>query len=87
MKRLFLILRPIALIGIGLLFAITGAVLAGQPASSAAGLTAGAFAAAATPTPPPVSEVGSTDWITLTSILIVLIVITPILVRRKYWNH
>ena len=85
MKRLLHILRPIALLGIGLLFAVTSAVL-GQPTISAASLSAGALAPQATPTLVPNSEVGSTDWITLVSIIVVLIIVIPILVRRRSWS-
>ncbi len=58
-------------------------MLAG-PTLGAAGSAEAALAA--TPTPAVISEVGSTDWITLVSIIIVLIVIIPILIRRKSWD-
>jgi hypothetical protein len=83
-KQLLLTLRPAGLIGIGLLLAAASAMLAG-PTHGAASLASGALQA--TPTPTPVSEVGSTDWITLVSIIIVLIVIIPILIRRRSWDH
>lgn len=87
-KKLLLTLRPVGLIGIGVLLAGASAMLAG-PTRGAAGLASGGLAGglAATPTPVPVNEVGSTDWITLVSIIIVLIVITPILIRRKSWDQ
>jgi hypothetical protein len=85
MKRLIHIFRPVALIGIGLLLAVTSAAI-GQPVLIATGLGA-AVLAQATPTPPPGSEVGSTDGLTLVSIIIVLIVVVPILIRRKSWNN
>lgn len=84
-KRLLHVLRPIGLLGVGLLLAVGSAFLS-RPLTGVASLSAGAFAAA-TPTPAAVSEVGSTDWITLVSFLIVLIVILPILVRRKTWDQ
>lgn len=83
MKRLIQTLRPIALIGIGLLLALSSAAIS-QPILAG---SASVATAASTATPQAVSEVGSTDWITLVSFLIVLIVIAPILVRRKTWNN
>lgn len=85
MRKFFLILRPIALIGIGLLFAVISAFL-GHPALGSSSLAAGALIAAS-PTPATSAEVGSTDWITLVSIIIVLIVIIPIIIRRRSWNN
>lgn len=83
-KRHLHILRPAGLIGVGLLLAVGSAFLAPPAFGVTAGM--GAFAQA-TPTPQAVSEVGSTDWITLASIIIVLIVITPILIRIKTWDR
>jgi hypothetical protein len=83
MKRLIQTLRPIALIGIGLLLALSSAAIS-QP--SLAG-SASVATVAPTATPQAVSEVGSTDWITLVTFLIVIIVIAPILARRKSWNN
>lgn len=83
MKRLIQTLRPIALIGIGLLLALSSAAIH-QPIHAGGASVA---AAAQTPTPQAVSEVGSTDWITLVTFAIVLIVIVPILLRRKTWTN
>jgi membrane protein YdbS with pleckstrin-like domain len=52
----------------------------------------GAFASLAaqsTATPPvvPSSEIGSTDGLVFVSVLIVLIIIAPILLRWKAWSH
>lgn len=83
MKRLVRTLRPVALIGIGLLLATASAAIS-QPVI----IGGGASAATVVPTPTPLvaSEVGSTDWITLVSVLIVLIVVVPIIIRRKSWS-
>jgi hypothetical protein len=62
MKRLIQTLRPIALIGIGLLLAVTSAAIS-QPILTGDG--ASAATVVPTSTPQAVSEVGSTDWITL----------------------
>jgi len=88
MKKLLFILRPAALIGIGLLLAIVSAALS-QPVSTASSLSAeAAFAAQTTATAPVTdsSQIGSTDGIMLMSVLIVLIIVVPILVRRKNWS-
>ena len=83
MKRIIRTLRPVALIGIGLLLAVASAAISQPPLNGG-----GASAATDVPTPTPlvVSEVGSTDWITLVSVLIVLIVVVPIIIRRKSWS-
>ena len=81
-KKLLLTLRPVGMLGLGVVLAAASAMLS-SPTRGAAG----AGALQATPTPLAVSEVGSTDWITLVSIIIVLIVITPILIRRKSWDQ
>jgi cytochrome bd-type quinol oxidase subunit 2 len=91
MKKLLHILRPATLIGIGLLLALTSAAL-GQPAFTGSTASMGAFASLAaqsTATPPvvPSSEIGSTDGLVFVSVLIVLIIIAPILLRWKAWSH
>ena len=52
-------------------------------------LGAAAFYAQATDTPPieGESEIGSTDGIVLMGVIIVLIVMVPILIRRKSWSE
>jgi hypothetical protein len=78
-------LRPIAVIGIGLLLALMSAAVS-QP-SMAREEPASLLVVQATHTPAAqgASEIGSTDGIMLMSVVIVLIVIVPILVRRKIW--
>jgi hypothetical protein len=52
-------------------------------------LGAAAFYMQGTTTPEPtenVSEIGSTDGIVLMGVIIVLIVVVPILLRRKSWS-
>ena len=75
--------RPLITIGIGLLLALFSTAL---PAAD------GPFSAAALfmqATAPPVqkdlSEIGSTDGIVIMGFVIALIIITPILLRRKAW--
>ena len=79
-------LRPIAVIGIGLLLAVASAALS-QPAlpSRDPGAAALAFQVTATSTLPAKSEIGSTDGIMLMGIVIVVIVVVPILLRRLSW--
>ena len=86
MKKAVRALQPIAVIGIGLLLALSSAALS-HPAVAPDELSAAALSlqVTATPTPQQVSEIGSTDWIMLMSIVIVLIVVVPILIRRKTW--
>lgn len=79
--KLLLTLRPVGMLGVGVLLAAASAML-GSPSLGSAMVGA----QTATPTPVPAAEVGSTDWITLVSIIIVLIVIIPILIRRKSWD-
>jgi hypothetical protein len=86
MNRLLHILRPAALIGIGLLLALASAAISG-PISGSSSLASAALGGSPTPVPPAVSQVGSTDGITLVSIVIVLIVIIPIMARRKSWEN
>ena len=86
MKQPAQTLRPIAVIGIGLLLAVTSAVVS-QPVLPASESAAAALSiqATATSTLEAASEVGSTDGIMLLSILIVVIVVVPILLRRLSW--
>lgn len=86
MRKAARALQPIAIIGTGLLLALMSAALS-HPTSSAEGANAAVSFAqtTATPTPQPISEIGSTDWIMLMSIIIVIIVVVPILLRRKSW--
>lgn len=88
MKKLLHILRPAALIGIGLLLAIASAALS-QPVLRNSSLSASAFAAQATATAPAAdtSRIGSTDGIVWLSVVIVLIVVIPILLRRDTWSR
>ena len=88
MKKLLLILRQSALTGIGLLLAIVSAALS-QPVFTASSLSANAaFAVKVTATSPveQTSQIGSTDGIMLMSVIIVLIILIPILLRRKTWS-
>lgn len=83
-KKYLWALRPIFLLVIGLLLAALGA-LPGSAADHQAG--AAALKLGLTPTPGPrlTSEAGSTDWIVLMGVVIVLIVILPIMLRRRTW--
>ena len=93
MKKLLLILRPVALLGIGLILAVLSAAV-GTVSPNAGGnnlLAAAQNLQAASPTPTPtatedISRIGSTDGIVLMGIVIVLIIAIPILLRRKAWG-
>lgn len=76
--------RPAFLLVIGLLLAGLVALLGSAPANQT-GAAALRLGLTATPAPQPVSEAGSTDWIVLMGVVIVLIVILPIIFRRRTW--
>jgi hypothetical protein len=82
------VVRPILTIGIGLLLALLSAALTYYaPPAMQGSLAAAAFFIQPTKTPQPkdLSVVGSTDWITVMAFVIALIIILPILLRRKSW--
>ena len=82
-------MRPILTLGIGLFLALVSAALTAYSASPAmqGSLAAAAFFLQPTKTPQPkdISEIGSTDGIVVMGFVIALIIIIPILVRRKSW--
>jgi hypothetical protein len=78
------ILRPASLLVMGLLLAALGALFA-SPADPQLGAAALRLDLTATPAAQPASEAGSTDWIVLMGVIIVLIVILPIIFRRRTW--
>jgi len=84
-KKRLQILLPVIIIGVGILLALTASSFASFP--SQAGGTA-----IANPTPTstvPVgttSQAGSTDWITLMGVIIVMIIVVPVLFRRSTWT-
>jgi hypothetical protein len=90
MKKLLPILRPVALLGIGLIMAVLSAAV-GTISPYMGGnnmLAAAQYLQTASPTPTvtgDISRVGSTDGIVMMGIVIVLIVIMPIWLRRKTW--
>jgi len=82
------LLRPIITIGLGLVLAFSSAALSSSgPRAIQGNLGATAFLLQTTPTPQPkdLSKIGSTDGITAMGFLIALIIIIPILLRRKSW--
>jgi hypothetical protein len=86
------LLRPIITIGFGLLLALLSAAITYSMPPAMQGTFGGtAFFMQPTSTPQPndLSEIGSTDGIVIMGILIALIIIVPILLRRKSWleNH
>jgi len=81
-------MRPILVIGLGLVLALFSAALTFSiPPVIKGNSVNGAFFMQLTATPQPegLSKVGSTDGIVLMGILIALIVIIPILLQRKSW--
>ena len=90
MKKLLPILRPVALLGIGLILAVLSAAVGTvSPDKGRNNLLAAAqYLQTASPTPTAIediSRIGSTDGIVLMGIVIVLIIAIPILLRRKTW--
>jgi hypothetical protein len=82
------LMRPIITIGLGLVLALSSAALSSsKPPVIQGNPGVAAFFLQTTPTPQPedLSKVGSTDGITAMSVLIALIIIIPILLRRKSW--
>jgi hypothetical protein len=79
-------LRPMFMIGFGLLLAIACAGIGATIPASSNSLTGSIFLqATATPQPKQISVVGSTDGIVAMGFIIVLIIVIPILIRRKSW--
>jgi hypothetical protein len=82
------LLRPIITIGLGLVLAFSSAALSSATPPSLQGSSSAAlFFFQTTPTPQPkdLSKVGSTDGIAAMGILIALIILIPLLLRRKSW--
>lgn len=80
-------IRPLIIIGISLALALACAVISAViPLTDHSNLAA-AFLLQTPATPPPQDQsvVGSTDGIVVMGVITVLIVIVPILVRRKSW--
>ena len=79
------LMRPIITIGLGLVLALSSAAL--SPSTMQGNPGAAAFFLQTTPTPQPqdLSKIGSTDGIAAMGILIALIIVIPILLRRKSW--
>ena len=81
-------LRPIITLGLGFILALFSAALTYSiPPAMEGDFGTAAFFMQSTSTPPPpdLSEIGSTDGIVVMGFLIALIIIIPILVRRKSW--
>jgi len=85
-KKHLQILLPAIMIGAGLFLALTASSFTPFPAH---GLSSTAIANL-TPTPTVSAEArsqaGSTDWITLMGVVIVLIAVLPVLFRRSTWT-
>jgi hypothetical protein len=82
------LVRPIITIGLGLVLALFSAALtySAPPASEGNLAAAGIFfQPTSTPQPQDLSEIGSTDGIIVMGLIIALIIIIPILLRRKSW--
>ena len=81
-------MRPALVLGICVSLSLLSATLtySFQPAMQGSfTATASSFPSTTTPQPEDVSEIGSTDGIVAMVGIIVLIVIVPILLRRRHW--
>ena len=82
-------MRPIITVGLGSLLALFSAAISySTPPAMEGTLGAAAFLvlqSTSTPKPKDLSEIGSTDGIVFMGIIIALIIIIPILLRRKSW--
>jgi len=90
MKKLLPVLRPVALLGIGLIMAVLSAAVGTVSPDMSGNNMLAAAQSLQTASPTPIaaegtSRIGSTDGIVLMGIVIVLIVIMPIWLRRKTW--
>ena len=82
------IARPLITLGIGLFLAFFSAALTYfPPLNTQSVISSAAFFSQTTPTPEQQdkSEIGSTDQIVVLGVAICIIVVLPILLRRKFW--
>lgn len=82
------LVRPIITLVVGLLLALFSAALTYSTPPAMDGRFGAAFfimQPTSTPQPQDLSEIGSTDGIVIMGFLIALIIIVPILWRRKSW--
>jgi hypothetical protein len=83
------LMRPIITVGLGSLLALfSAAINYSTPPAMENAFGAAAFLVlqpTSTPKPKDLSEIGSTDGIVVMGILIALIIVIPILLRRKSW--
>ena len=88
-RRIASLVRPLITVGLGCILALFSAALT----YSTPPALEGAFGAPAflitqptsTPKPKDLSEIGSTDGIVLMGFLIALIIIVPVILRRRSW--
>ena len=82
------IARPLITLGLGLFLAFFSAALTSfPPLTTQSAISSSAFFSQTTPTPEQQdkSEIGSTDQIVVLGVAISVIVILPIVLRRKSW--
>jgi hypothetical protein len=84
MKKNLQPLRTAIIFGIGSTLSIIGASI--DSLGSRADLAAAALYQTPTPTPQPVSQVGSTDGIMLMSLVIAIIILLPIVLHKSTWT-
>jgi hypothetical protein len=88
-RRTASLVRPIITLGLGCLLALFGAALTySTPPALKGDFGAPAFLISqptSTPKPKDLSEIGSTDGIVLMGVPIALIIVVPIVLRRRSW--
>ena len=86
-------IRPIVILIISLLLALAVVAFSGTSSTESSKLAKysnSALFIQITATPPPVadrSEIGSTDGLTVMSLIIVIIIVIPIFLKRKNWSQ
>jgi predicted membrane protein len=81
-------MRPLLTLGLGIVLALFSAALTYSTPPAMQGTFGGAVLFLQSTSAPPhqdLSEIGSTDGIVIMGFLIAVIVVIPILVRRKEW--
>jgi len=85
-KKHLQILLPAIIIGIGILLALTASSFAPFPDHGLSSATIASLTSTPTASVDTTSQAGSTDWITVMGVIIVLIVVIPVLFRRSTWT-
>ena len=86
MKKTYFEILLLILIGIGIVSFLTASSFAPFASQGLHRIAPQILTPTSTPSAGTDSQAGSTDWITLMGLIIVLIVILPVLFRRSTWT-